>query len=338
MSFLTPRPDGEPVVLRGEHRVTVTKEERHQPVLARHVSTDGRARQIAAELGFCRIAEGKHRGGRAVEVRIGAERVGELTARMSERYAPLVEAVLATGRRPVCEAVVVGGSRGVQVELRLPPPDALPTSPPPPPRISSAAWTTTPSAGPEERSLPTPPHGKLGVAARHIQGEAAVGSHREPAARLPAQRKNRKRKAVLWGVGAFLGLGFLGSLGDDEPARPAAARAAVSPVTATTSAQPTPTTSSAAATTTPARTTTGAVGAGAGAGAGVNVPDRPRTTTRSVPTTTTAPTRTREQPASVYYKNCAAVRAAGAAPIRRGDPGYASHLDRDGDGEGCAGD
>ena len=37
----------------------------------------------------------------------------------------------------------------------------------------------------------------------------------------------------------------------------------------------------------------------------------------------------------VYYENCDAVRAAGAAPIRRGDPGYASHLDRDGDGVGC---
>jgi hypothetical protein len=42
--------------------------------------------------------------------------------------------------------------------------------------------------------------------------------------------------------------------------------------------------------------------------------------------------------ASVYYKNCAAVQAAGAAPIRRGDPGYRAALDRDGDGEGCAGD
>jgi hypothetical protein len=40
----------------------------------------------------------------------------------------------------------------------------------------------------------------------------------------------------------------------------------------------------------------------------------------------------------VYYKNCAAVQAAGAAPIRRGDPGYRAALDRDGDGEGCAGD
>ncbi|WP_091556204.1 excalibur calcium-binding domain-containing protein [Micromonospora pattaloongensis] len=38
---------------------------------------------------------------------------------------------------------------------------------------------------------------------------------------------------------------------------------------------------------------------------------------------------------SVQYRNCAAVRAAGAAPIRRGDPGYGSHLDRDGDGVGC---
>jgi hypothetical protein len=32
------------------------------------------------------------------------------------------------------------------------------------------------------------------------------------------------------------------------------------------------------------------------------------------------------------YENCDAVRAAGADPILRGDPGYGSHLDRDGDG------
>ncbi|MGW7280207.1 excalibur calcium-binding domain-containing protein [Streptomyces sp. NPDC054844] len=38
---------------------------------------------------------------------------------------------------------------------------------------------------------------------------------------------------------------------------------------------------------------------------------------------------------SVYYENCAAVRAAGAAPVRRGEPGYGSHLDRDNDGTGC---
>ena len=38
---------------------------------------------------------------------------------------------------------------------------------------------------------------------------------------------------------------------------------------------------------------------------------------------------------STYYANCAAVRAAGAAPIHAGEPGYGRHLDRDGDGIGC---
>ena len=40
-------------------------------------------------------------------------------------------------------------------------------------------------------------------------------------------------------------------------------------------------------------------------------------------------------PSYVYYENCDAARAAGAAPVYRGDPGYASHLDRDNDGIGC---
>jgi hypothetical protein len=35
------------------------------------------------------------------------------------------------------------------------------------------------------------------------------------------------------------------------------------------------------------------------------------------------------------YKNCDDVRAHGAAPIRVGDPGYSTKLDRDGDGVGC---
>ena len=35
------------------------------------------------------------------------------------------------------------------------------------------------------------------------------------------------------------------------------------------------------------------------------------------------------------YPNCAAARAAGAAPIRVGEPGYGRHLDRDGDGVAC---
>jgi len=35
------------------------------------------------------------------------------------------------------------------------------------------------------------------------------------------------------------------------------------------------------------------------------------------------------------FRNCTEARAAGAAPVRRGDPGYGSHLDRDNDGVGC---
>lgn len=41
------------------------------------------------------------------------------------------------------------------------------------------------------------------------------------------------------------------------------------------------------------------------------------------------------RPAAGAYPNCAAARAAGAAPVRRGEPGYGLHLDRDGDGVAC---
>ena len=35
------------------------------------------------------------------------------------------------------------------------------------------------------------------------------------------------------------------------------------------------------------------------------------------------------------FANCSEARAAGAAPVRSGDPGYSRKLDRDGDGVGC---
>lgn len=40
-------------------------------------------------------------------------------------------------------------------------------------------------------------------------------------------------------------------------------------------------------------------------------------------------------PAGFMYKNCAEARAAGAAPILAGTPGFGPHLDKDGDGVGC---
>ena len=68
----------------------------------------------------------------------------------------------------------------------------------------------------------------------------------------------------------------------------------------------------------------------------VTTPETTRATSAAtVPATTpaTAPATTRAS--SVSYANCAAVKAAGAAPIYRGQPGYGSHLDRDNDGIGC---
>ncbi|PDO11602.1 MAG: hypothetical protein BLM47_00260 [Candidatus Reconcilbacillus cellulovorans] len=41
------------------------------------------------------------------------------------------------------------------------------------------------------------------------------------------------------------------------------------------------------------------------------------------------------QQQDVYYASCAAARAAGAAPIYKGEPGYRPALDRDGDGIAC---
>ena len=49
-------------------------------------------------------------------------------------------------------------------------------------------------------------------------------------------------------------------------------------------------------------------------------------------TLATAPHAMADEP---YYKNCAAAREAGAAPLHRGDPGYSTNPDRDGDGIAC---
>ena len=40
-------------------------------------------------------------------------------------------------------------------------------------------------------------------------------------------------------------------------------------------------------------------------------------------------------PGDTRYANCDEARKAGAAPLHRGDPGYSSRLDRDGDGTAC---
>lgn len=88
----------------------------------------------------------------------------------------------------------------------------------------------------------------------------------------------------------------------------------------TTTAPPT-TTRAAAATTAPATTT-----------------PRPTTTTPApvvVAPPAELPPDPPAPPVRVHYPNCSAVKAAGAAPIRAGEPGYSRKLDRDGDGIAC---
>lgn len=58
----------------------------------------------------------------------------------------------------------------------------------------------------------------------------------------------------------------------------------------------------------------------------------PKTITRTATATATAKPKTVMQ---VSYSSCAEVRAAGKAPINKGQPGYSSELDRDEDGTAC---
>ncbi|MFF9503265.1 excalibur calcium-binding domain-containing protein [Streptomyces sp. NPDC014656] len=62
---------------------------------------------------------------------------------------------------------------------------------------------------------------------------------------------------------------------------------------------------------------------------------KPVQTTQPPETAEPDPEPTEDAGSSVYYANCTAVRAAGAAPIHAGDPGYSRKLDRDGDGVAC---
>jgi micrococcal nuclease len=53
------------------------------------------------------------------------------------------------------------------------------------------------------------------------------------------------------------------------------------------------------------------------------------------PKTTTPAPKINDEMNNVYYKNCTQVKAAGKAPLHRGDPGYRAALDRDNDGIAC---
>jgi hypothetical protein len=108
------------VMAAGDVIAAVIGEQEHQAALFRYYVAPGKQRHVAVELSWCTIRAGKHRGERAIEVRLDERRVGELTYLMSQRYAPTVERVLADGGRPGCEATVERGANGFELTLRLP--------------------------------------------------------------------------------------------------------------------------------------------------------------------------------------------------------------------------
>lgn len=320
-------------LLAPDHEVVATREEHHQQALAPWAPRgDGRPRRVAVELRFARITHGSHAGRSGLEILLEGQRVGELTLRMSERYAPHVEQVQRRGGRAGCVAMVIHGRRGVEVELRLPDAAAVPAPLPRP----------VPVPGPSTRPVPSGP----GAGGRGAGGRGPNGPGGGP-----TPRRNRK---PLWvGAGVATALLVIGmNVGSSNEAVPAAAPTIDTATTTTRSTVVAPLTADAAATSTPSAPRPVAPAAAATTSRRTAAPAEspesppraaPQPAARPAPTTAPEPDPEPEaqpepEPDNVYYANCAAVRAAGRAPIRVGDPGYSRDLDRDGDGQGCGGD
>lgn len=110
------------IPLSPESMTTVTGEEDHKNVLRQLApASTGAQRWETAALGFCTIAKGKFAGQQAIEVRLGGERVGQLTRAMTQRYQQLVRDALDAGKTPICRAILrISPDKGVQVELMMP--------------------------------------------------------------------------------------------------------------------------------------------------------------------------------------------------------------------------
>ena len=165
-----------------------------------------------------------------------------------------------------------------------------------------------------------------------------INSIRSATVTYPPRRQNPPSKYLaLWialpVVAALVGCGAIGSAFSDDNDKDATPRPIASVVATTTTtadadtaADATPTATPTAAPTPAERTTTAAA--------------TPATTTKTTRTTTTTKPpagggTTTKPPAQVYYRNCDEVRAAGAAPLYAGQPGYRTALDRDKDGVAC---
>jgi hypothetical protein len=110
--------------LPAHHRVSVTGEEHHQAALRVLL---GRRREASA-VGTLRLVDGHPlrpgAGGPLVEVEVGGAPMW-LTAKMSQRYGPTVQAAAAAGLTPTCEVVIAPGAGKIEAYVRLPTPELM---------------------------------------------------------------------------------------------------------------------------------------------------------------------------------------------------------------------
>ncbi len=155
------------------------------------------------------------------------------------------------------------------------------------------------------------------------------------AGKFPAHHVSRSKKRG-WGTSVALGLaglcaGFVAGVGSSQ----------------TQDAAPQPQGFAQGASVTPAATVTATATRTATATQTMAITETATTTATSVVTETAVVTKTAAAPAkpapatqtrgaeAAYYATCAEAREAGVAPLRRGDAGYRSALDRDDDGVAC---
>ncbi|GLZ37639.1 hypothetical protein [Actinokineospora sp. NBRC 105648] len=229
------------VLFDAEVKVVVTREEHHQSALSRYQVPEGAERPVAAELGWCTVKSGRHRGAQAIEVRLDGRRVGELTHLMSQRYGRLVTSVLTGGGKPGCAAVVQLGPKGLEVVLRLPrDPDTTPLVPPMTPVATAVLPAPMPAPAPTRFPIPAPTAASVPT--------AVPMAHPSPVPR----RASAIRKPV-WIAAAVIALVFVAAIASKkDSAAPTAAIGTTAPPTTTSST----TTATSSTTTSVAPTTT----------------------------------------------------------------------------------
>jgi hypothetical protein len=111
------------LLLLAHRRVSVTGEEHCQDALRALL---GRRPEVSA-VGRLRLVESHPRrlgSGPMVEIEIGGAPMW-LTAKMTERYGPVVQTAARAGVTPACEAVIAAGAGKIEAFVRLPTPELM---------------------------------------------------------------------------------------------------------------------------------------------------------------------------------------------------------------------